>query len=76
MSALISSNRVNYPAPFKLGYVYICEYSHGFTWEAFAYAVEENEGFVGANVSDFCDTREAAEFAAFAAIEDAVWGKA
>lgn len=47
MSGLISSIRVNYPAPHKLG-----------------------------NVSDFCGSREEAEFAAFAVIEDAVWGKA
>ena len=76
MFGLISSIRVNYPAPHKLGYAFICEYSQGFMWEAFIYDADENEAFVAINIGKLCDTREEAEFAAFAAIEDAVWGKA
>ena len=75
---LLRSFRVDYPAPFKLGYAYIYQYTYGFAWEAFSSRIEENEGFVGSSesISTFYSTRELAEFAAFAAIEDTVWGKA
>ena len=77
-NCFIKAFRVDYPAPFRLGYAYIYEYIYGFAWEAFSSRIKENEGFVGSSESirTYYSTRELAEFAAFAAIEDAVWGKA
>lgn len=75
---LVKAFRVDYPAPFRLGYAYIYQYTYGFSWEAFSPRIESDEGFVGSSESirTYYVIRELAEFAAFAAIEDAVWGKA